>query len=441
MPLLTLYEFGEYCPLPLNATELAKFKVYLNEVWQSRNLYWLDYEEDSLYYEPFFNWRAGAIQARNYVGCLKFEDLTIQIFPKLFANQELSHPKLILKHLLFYLSYSQSRHFPLDWGEWDMLEGEGFLSIWLWIWLNFIEKTCQTQAFGQYERIEEASSTFRGSLDLPNYLKNGLSSGNWQELALQSEPFLLDNQINQLLKFVLKNVSQLTDNQLISEKTMAVLFLLRAIQDRHFSYQTCQNLYLPSLANDYQKILDFCKIILLNGETNLPDPQFHNFSFLLPSEKLFEEFIFQFIHQHLAEWQAEAQSTTFLAQNTEMASSAFQIRNDIYLPKQNIVLDTKYKLRSQPIKPENNFGIESRDMYQMLSYGIARQAQKVILLYPSRFNEPQLSKHEFMVKGGLLGFNQLIIKALDLDITLGETDNWQKKIIEKIKNQLINALI
>jgi 5-methylcytosine-specific restriction enzyme subunit McrC len=438
---LNLYEFGNYSQLPLNATEIEKFNVYLNEVWQNRNLYLLDYEEDNLNYEPFFNWRGNTIQARNYVGCLKFEDLTIQIFPKLFANQAFSQPNLILKHLLFYLSYSQGRHFPFDWGEWDTAPSEDFLTIWLWIWLNFIEKTYQTQAYWQYESIEQVASTFQGSLDMPNYLKNGLITGNWQELALKSEPFLLDNQINQLVKFVLRNISQFTDNQLISEKINQILFLLRDIKDCHFTYQTCSNLSLPTLANDYQKVLDFCKIILLNAEINLPGNQFHNFSFLLPTEKLFEEFIFQFIKEHLAEWQAESQSTAFLAQNTELETSAFQIRNDIYLPKQNIVLDTKYKLRNQPIKPENNFGIESRDMYQMLSYGIARQAQRVVLLYPTRFNETKPSQHEFTVKGGLLGSNQLIIRALDLDITLAETNDWQKKIIEKIKNQLINALI
>jgi 5-methylcytosine-specific restriction enzyme subunit McrC len=121
------------------------------------------------------------------------------------------------------------------------------------------------------------------------------------------------------------------------------------------------------------------------------------FSFLVPAERVFEEFITGFIGRHFPGWRAEAQRTTYLGSSA--GKPAGLVRNDLWLPDHRAVIDVKYKC----IAPHLG-AVPPGDLYQMLAYAIARQASNVHLVYPAPDGPvpPSLRIHYVRVTASLL---------------------------------------
>ena len=439
MPQITLYEFSKPVKLPFSQKKLRAFKTYLDEIWHNR--LWFD-ENEKNGSQPFLQFDGTTIRAKNYVGYLYFEDLEIHILPKIFSKQRKPDKNLIFRHLAYYLSYSDKLHFPFFSAENNSFTTDKLQDFWLFVFVSLTEQCLNAEPFRRFEEIAEESTYLRGRIDMPEYINQSLSKGEWQQIHTVHEPFVYDNLFNRIIKYTLEKVRQITSEKLIEDKLNQLDFILNEVSNQFCTIQDCQKIHLNQGKEKHRVLLDFCKLILLNEQINNDLGTNNNFTFLFPMEQVFEDFVFGFIKEHFPELEAQSQSTDYLAQTKVEGKSVFQVRNDIFLPSQNKIIDTKYKLRTFPFENEKT-GVDQSDMYQMLSYGIARTCQQLILLYPAQFNEKciEQKQSEFIIQSELLGNQTMSVQTIDVDICVNRLRDMKTELDQKIYRQIKKSLM
>ncbi len=123
--------------------------------------------------------------------------------------------------------------------------------------------------------------------------------------------------------------------------------------------------------------------------------EFEVFAFLLPMEKIFEEFVVGFLDENRKDLDIIAQKQDQYLASTNDAN-VFQLIPDIYIQNKadhtkNTIVDTKYKILNQNIDLKK--GVSQSDMYQVVSYAIRYEVSNIILLYPTSINNHEDSSN------------------------------------------------
>jgi 5-methylcytosine-specific restriction enzyme subunit McrC len=380
---LELYEFGESKPLPAEIQPLA-LKRYLQQVWQNRHGLYQYAEEETPPFaagQPFLHFDEGYIQARNYAGLIHFQGITIYLIPKLFEPRlwaNTARPDqpvgFFLSHLSFYLSYCRQVRFPLRWQPTDTAPSD-WLHHWIRYFASFTAATLTGQPYLTYQTHTDETTYLRGKLAVQPYLNEQLSRGQWQRLQTEQQPFVLDNLFNQIVKYTagwLENLADAATQGILQE----ILWLLNDVEPQSRTAADCDAVHLNRLYPNHQEILEMCRFFLAGMGSGDTQTNTRNFAFLVPMERIFEDFVAGFVLRHFPEWQAECQKSVALGIRT--GNRVVQVRPDLWLPFQHMVWDTKYK----PTDTEDMQPL-SADLYQMLAYASACQTQNAHLLYAS----------------------------------------------------------
>jgi len=133
-------------------------------------------------------------------------------------------------------------------------------------------------------------------------------------------------------------------------------------------------------------------------------------------DMVYEGFIAGVVKDELGhQYRVKTQVTDWLTEE-----QVFQIRNDLLLTNRQtettLAVDTKYKVRA--FEPgDSKASITQMDLYQMVSHGLRRSSQHVVILYPRPFvREPELPQR-FTVNSDLLDKQPIHIQAVDLTVT------------------------
>lgn len=418
-------------------SKLPEFVNYLSGVWQNRNRYVEstdelseeEQQEERIQKQRFFDFTIdGKISARNYVGVVQYDGIRIEVYPKIFAEDEIENLKQWQLNMLYWLSYCRKVKFPFSFADVSRLQFDDFLELLIYIFANYTEEVISNQPFQAYQAVSEESPYLKGRISFEDYTKHNLITGKWQNFYCTHEPFVYDNLFNRIVKYVTKRLLTVSENYLNQERLNEILFILNDVSDVPCSAVDCDKVKLNPLFADHKHILDLCRLYLSNQVIDLEDEESNNFCFLLPMEYIFEDFIFGFISDKWPSLNIRSQSTDFLALNN--ATSVFQIRNDVYIPGQ-LIIDTKYKIRSS--NDGLKAGVAQSDLYQMVSYAVRRNCNNVLLLYPTTDKAASVDA-TFTVPSAMLS------KAIEIDVrninitfdNLHNADNLMKSRIKTL---------
>ncbi len=411
------------------------FITYLAGVWKNRNRYSEldeepteeDIEQEKIQKQRFFDFTYdGEISARNYVGVVQFEDIRVEIYPKIFAGDDPDNKKKWQLNLLYWLSYCRKIKFPFSFGDVSKIPFDDYLELLIYVFANYAEEILSQQPFQSYQTVEEETTFLRGRLSFDNYVKHNLITGKWQNFYCSYEPFVYDNLFNRIIKYVTRRLYAISQNYLNKEKLSEIIFLLDEVTDIQCSAIDCEKVRLNPLFEDHKHILGLCKLFLSNQVIDTEHEDSKNFCFLIPMEYIFEDFVFGFISDKWPELGVKSQSETHLAKNK--SEKVFKIKNDIYI-NDKLIIDTKYKVRST--EDGLKAGVSQTDLYQMVSYAIRRNCTNVILLYPmvkGSQNEPA----EFTIQSDLMS-QELNIHVKNIDITFDDIHEAESKIKRQIE--------
>ena len=416
-------------------SKLPGFVNYLSGVWQNRNRYVESSEElteeeeqeERIQRQRFFDFTIdGKISARNYVGVVQYDGIRVEVYPKIFADDEAENTKLWQLNMLYWLSYCRKVKFPFSFADVSKLQFDDFLELLIYIFANFTEDVISNQPFQAYQTAGEETPFLKGRISFEEYTKNNLTTGQWQNFFCTHDPFVYDNLFNRIVKYVTKRLLAVSENVLNQERLNEILFILNDVSDIPCSANDCDKVKLNPLFAEHKHILDLCRLYLSNQVIDLEDEDSNNFCFLLPMEYIFEDFISGFVSDKWPALNIRSQSTDYLALSN--GSSVFQIRNDIYIPDK-LIIDTKYKIRSD--NDGLKAGVAQSDLYQMISYALRRNCSNVLLLYPATVNSSAVDA-TFSIPSAMLS-GGISIDVRNINIVFKNLQNADMTMLSRIK--------
>lgn len=431
-------------PIPqLSKEKLAGLNQYLDEVWQTRTLF---YDEDPdkpvSTRQPFLTYGYDpaksqvTMQAGKYVGFIQYEGLTIQILPKLFGK---ARSDVAFRHLLWWLDYSQRVRFPFA----NLLTGDepidNFPEALIRYFARFAYQLVGSQPYHQYEEVTQTMPYLRGRLNTQAYVNTSLSRGNWHQLVCDYEPFLFNNRLNQIIKFVARRLGHLCRYPDTLRDLEKVVFLLDEVDDISSTVHDCDIVQLNRFFQGYEHCLDMCRFFLTGQYLNQQDAHQRHFCFLAPMDMVYEDFITGVVKTHLGhQFRVKAQAEDWLTEQ-----KIFKIKNDLLLTDKQtgarLVVDTKYKVRTYEFG-DRKTGISQTDLYQMVSYGLRRNTQQVVLLYPMKYGQEPAQPQKFSVNSGLLENQPIHIRVVDLTVTGSSKSAMISVLIEQL-NQAFHVTL
>lgn len=443
----TISEYGGKQSLG-SIEERQRLQTLLEDVWKKRAFpfaqEWVTDDDAEVNRDnkkqPFLQFDGKEFRANNFVGFIQTADARIDIYPKVFKEQ-LDNTKGMVKHLFYWLSYCRKVRFPFLQSDLDVDHIDSLPELLIYLISYEIREQVRDSPISIYEQKEETMTTPRGSIDFKNYIKNGLSSGNWQNIDCRYEPFVYDNRVNQVIKYVcrlLQGATRLSENKEILDD---IIFVLDEVEDRVCTASDVDSLKLSPLFSAYSDILRWCRMILEQQIYSGEHYDSMQWCFLLPMEYVFEDFITGFIERHFSEkWKVRPQaSDKFLAENP----NAFMMKHDILLEskdrsKRQIIFDTKYKIRTLSGFTDAKKGISQADMYQMVSYGLRRGCRDLYLLYPNPLAKCRDEVDTFKIQSGFSEIVPLSIHALELPFWSLDDFEGLESVLKKVLGRILH---
>ena len=133
----------------------------------------------------------------------------------------------------------------------------------------------------------------------------------------------------------------------------------------------------------YHDIYRMARMFLSGDRQSTATGESLGFSLLFSMPKLFESFVSRCLRKAMAPWATTTLQSTLHSALRDDEGSLFQLQPDIVVetPAGAVVLDTKWK----ELKPKDRkYGVSQADVYQILNYGQAYKAKRLVLLYPWR---------------------------------------------------------
>lgn len=438
-----LFEYGKWQGVK-NKTALHQT---LRGIWKQRLFVDEDAEltgeETDYNYQPFLQFDDNQIRANNFVGFIQNGEEVIEIYPKVFRahfpDPSETQRILMLRHIFYWFSYCRKWKFPFNQASLDTIPIDQFPELIINLIANQFLETVSKQPLIMYQPVEEALFTPKGSINFKRYVSSSLSSGNFQKIECDYEPFLFDNKVNQVIKYcsrLLMNNTRFSENLRILQD---VVFVLDEVEDLPCTIHDIDKICLNSHFEDYSFLLDYCKLILNQQLYSSNTYDLSQWCLLFPMEYIFEDFVAGFLENKFStDWKVEYQkSDEYLANNPRV----FNMQHDIFLTSRHsgsrkVIVDTKYKLRPGDFKKDIKKGVAQSDLYQMLSYAFKRGCTDVILVYPNlsdNINTPD----NFEIISGFEGQEKINVTALEIPFfSLSDFIGLDAKLLEVLTQLL-----
>lgn len=397
---------------------------------------WINREKSSFYYQNETNLsdsqkflefihKSNEIRSNKYVGVIHFEGKKINLFPKIFYDNEIDYTSnkinQIQNHILWWLSYCRKIKFPnyqtiLGGTKSDLFE------VLIYLFSKYTRELLNSSIYLQYEEISREMQFIKGRLNINDYISENISKGRWHKLNCTYDAFVIDNEFNQIIKYVTKLLFNVTENFDNKKYLREILFILDDVSDETATVEQCRRTLFNPLFSEFETVRDYCELFLSHSISFDYKNDLKLFAFLLPMEYVFEDFIFGFIDKELENVSAFAQkSDTYLDEG-----KSFNLKPDLWLKigNKSIIADTKYKIiylnQQDPKK-----GISQNDLYQMLAYAVRLKVDEIILFYPNTITQYQENIIEFIIKDSFANDIEILIKAVQLPIINYEVLNQE----------------
>jgi 5-methylcytosine-specific restriction enzyme subunit McrC len=329
---------------------------------------------------PLFRFFRTEAQAQQYVGVVKVGERTIQILPKIYADDR------DLGYLVFLLSYTQELPlYETGIADYQRLSGS-FLEIWIRHFAKELNRLLRARLTHRYVEVEESTSFLRGKLLVERDLAGtGRLYGRY---ACRYEVFTPDHLLNQVLRFcnvLLLRQTRVPSNRKVLQENDA---LLSDVTYQHVRPVHLEHIHLDRLNRDYEPVLELCRLLLDNSTLNLEAGSITQLAFVFDMNRLFEKFVARFLQRHKGSIELGDDRRLVSVDYQQTLGRLFEeFKMDVDLvltdnTNRTLLVDTKYKALEIEAR---HMGLSQTDFYQMYAYGRAGKEHhnELVLLYPA----------------------------------------------------------
>lgn len=301
------------------------------------------------------------IRAEHHVGYVVLANHTITIYPKVSTTNFVNMVRYALNLPQIKIENIESS------------KNTSFYDILVLFFLYGLDVLIKRGLFSNYFDHDENLSTVKGKILFKEHLT--INYGRNDKVYCLFSELTQDILENQIIKFAIYHLMR--GNFLDPNITSRLGKYLRRLDNIALVPITDESFKLVNytpLNDHYKPTLELCKM-LLQG-TSLKEDRIgisKSFSYLINMEKLFEDFVREYLRQHLVEYNVEAGHNYLDTDN-----KAIELYPDVVISKGRqtlLILDAKYKSL-------NDRRIIRSDVSQILDYCLAYKIRRGILLYP-----------------------------------------------------------
>lgn len=375
---------------------LEALEGFLQENWNQRSIFYADGLVTSRQQFIDFDVKDG-IKLQNYIGTVIFKGEQLNIFPKIFKQDEDDFDtddlqlELLISNLVYWLEYCDKLNFPFASMKAELSNSENLLELFITIYVHYAKNAMEKQRYYQYEDVLEEGTFIKGRIDINDYVHHKYMTGDRGKFRYCYSSFEFDNLLNRIIKCTCKFLFNITNQAANKAVLRNIIMKLADVHDANCTPYDCDRIHLSAMNNSYRILLSMSKMFLLNKVNSSNIGLHDSFCFLFPAEVLFEGFVGGFIketfkHEAKVTMQTSDQYLAELVVDGEVISNAFMLREDILIETDDkiFVLDTKYKEidRFNKVRTNKKLKISDNDMKQMAVYAVKRGATKLSLIYP-----------------------------------------------------------
>lgn len=431
---INLFEYENKVEFPGTKEELDSLVAYLDEIWVNRDFEESQYNKSESKKQTFLKiGRSNKIKSKNFVGLIRFGDLTINLLPKIFYEEsdigkDESIPiDEIQKHIFWWLSYTGRYKFPKNILHSSSQEDD-FWEIMVYQFAKFTDELFSNNAYSMYEEIDNELDYLRGCINYPEYIRANLQTGRWHKFSCRFDSFEFDNKFNRIVKFTCKLLVNQTEKEDSRKLLKDILFILDEVSDERFTAQDCECIEFNSIFEDFEIVRDYCTFFLSNSILFEYKDDLKIFAFLIDMNKLFEEFLKGFMSRELG-WDVVKGNKKF------DTNGIYALEPDFYIKEHNLVADAKNK------KPKNATKPVSKDvLYQMLAYSECFGVDTIHLIYPKFLGcSEELYESELTVNSNRKTKAKIKIKRVTVinpNFAQNIESDFPKNAVEILKNEL-----
>ena len=324
------------------------------------------------------------IQAQQVVGVLAVPGATLEILPKI--DGEGNDVRAALMHML-----SVSQRLRVADGELTALQTQrhDLLEILIGLFANRLLAAARRGLPHRYMEQEEDLKLLRGKLNVTRQLT--CLAARPDRLACRFDEFSENTPLNRVLKAAVARLTGVAGSAANRRRLAEIGARLEFVGETSAPLREQVRLDRTNLA--FHNLYRLALLFLKGDWQTTTTGNSLGFALLFPMNELFENFIGQCLKRALAPRTVHLQDSRRSALRDENNEPLFRLRPDAVIkdepmPSEGIcpiILDTKWK----PLKPnadDGKFGVDQSDVYQMLAYAQAYDAQRLVLLYPWRKN-------------------------------------------------------
>lgn len=336
--------------------------------------------------ETIFDWsRLSTVKAKNWVGVIETQGVSIEILPKI---EGLSNAGA-RKNLLFMLAVAGD----LPVRERDIaslaVERTTLLDALILVFSERLLRELRAGLDHAYVVQEENAAFVRGKLLLREHLLRNIAHD--ERVFVAFDEFVSDTPLNRILKRACQVLVARTRSHAAEHNLRAALVAFDEVRDTPIARHHFEQIQLSRNSNRFETLLEFCRIVLVEGAPSLRVGERSTFTLLFPMERVFERFVAKAMLKNAPDLGIDAGTVAVQARGVQrwLLSDAshkgrFRLAPDIVLrgdARPRLIVDTKWKRLLSNDEDKKN-GISQTDIYQMVAYATRYDCDDSVLVYP-----------------------------------------------------------
>ena len=323
----------------------------------------------------YFTLLPDGIRFNQYVGAIQAGNLTIEILPKIDndGKDENDWHKALLQML------KECQHLKVSYTDLAtlQLQSASILDIYLYLFLDEIEKLLHAGLIKKYRKVEANQSALKGKLLFQQQLNKNIV--HQERFYVQYSTYDREHLIHRILYKTIRFVRSFTNNSGLKSRANRLLLDFPEMKDLNIIESTFTKIPKTRKTAVYEQSLLISKMLLLNYRPDITGGQENVLALLFDMNRLWEEYVYRQLVKLDDTWDISSQhSVDFWAPEGNKSKT---LRPDIVIrnhkDKGAVVIDTKWKVFDDEYPADS-------DLQQMFAYAHYVESAHLILLYPAK---------------------------------------------------------
>ena len=324
------------------------------------------------YPHPVLERTRNGLKASGVVGIVAAPGATLEILPKIDGEDGAVRKALVsMLSVAWGLRVADGELAGLDTQRSDLLE------VLIGLFAKRLLVAVRRGLPRRYVGFEEDMRLLRGSLNVVRQVTS--LAARPDVLACRFEELSEDTPLNRVLKAAVQRLLRVTRSAASARLLGELAARLEWVGESPAPLK--EPVRLDRTNASYHDLYRLARLLLSGDWQSTTGGEALGFSLLFPMAELFERFVGKLLQRSIMPWPVSLQDRRHSALWDD-AGPLFELKPDVVIeaPEGPIVLDTKWKELGP--SQDSKLGVIQSDIYQMLVYGQAYRAKRLVLLYP-----------------------------------------------------------